>query len=72
MHESVQSHMLSTTVYTLASHVCKQADDLRAGTDLKLPRTARAAVTLGPRLTKDRLVQGKTIVQLLFTGFADL
>ncbi|KAL8720734.1 MAG: hypothetical protein Q9225_002434 [Loekoesia sp. 1 TL-2023] len=29
----------------------------RAGTDLKLPRTVRAAVTLGPRLTKDRLVQ---------------
>ena len=28
------------------------------GTDLKLPATARAAVTLGPRLTKDRLVQG--------------
>ena len=29
------------------------------GTDLKLPLTTRAAVTLGPRLTKDRLVQGK-------------
>ena len=28
------------------------------GTDLKLPRDARAIVTLGPRLTKDRLVQG--------------
>ena len=28
------------------------------GTDLKLPATARAAVTLGPKLTKDRLVQG--------------
>lgn len=28
------------------------------GTDLKLPARARAAVTLGPRLTKDRLVQG--------------
>ena len=28
------------------------------GTDLKLPATVRAAVTLGPRLTKDRLVQG--------------
>lgn len=28
------------------------------GTNLKLPVTARAAVTLGPRLTKDRLVQG--------------
>ena len=28
------------------------------GTDLKLPFNTRAAVTLGPRLTKDRLVQG--------------
>ena len=28
------------------------------GTDLKLPVNTRAAVTLGPRLTKDRLVQG--------------
>lgn len=28
------------------------------GTDLKLPRKGRAAVTLGPNLTKDRLVQG--------------
>lgn len=28
------------------------------GTDLKLPRKSRAAVTLGPNLTKDRLVQG--------------
>ena len=28
------------------------------GTDLKLPTTYRAAVTLGPDLTKDRLVQG--------------
>lgn len=28
------------------------------GVDLKLPQEYRAAVTLGPRLTKDRLVQG--------------
>ena len=28
------------------------------GTDIKLPPNARAVVTLGPRLTKDRLVQG--------------
>lgn len=28
------------------------------GTDLKLPGDARAVVTLGPRVTKDRLVQG--------------
>lgn len=28
------------------------------GTDLKFPRGTRAAVTLGPKVTKDRLVQG--------------
>ncbi|KAI0319197.1 hypothetical protein OF83DRAFT_1055392 [Amylostereum chailletii] len=28
------------------------------GTDLKLPKHTRAAVTLGPKVTKDRLVQG--------------
>lgn len=32
------------------------------GTDLKLPTNARAAVTLGPKVTKDRLVQGKFII----------
>ena len=31
------------------------------GTDLKLPKGMRAAVTLGPKVTKDRLVQGKAI-----------
>lgn len=29
------------------------------GTDLKLPQNARAAVTLGPKVSKDRLTQGK-------------
>lgn len=29
------------------------------GTDLKLPSNTRAAVTLGPRVTKDRLLQGQ-------------
>jgi len=31
------------------------------GTDLKLPQGMRAAVMLGPKVTKDRLVQGKPI-----------
>ena len=31
------------------------------GTDLKLPKGMRAAVMLGPKLTKDRLVQGMLI-----------
>ena len=29
------------------------------GTDLRLPKNFRAAVTLGPKVTKDRLIQGK-------------
>ncbi|KAG1750414.1 uncharacterized protein EDB91DRAFT_1243991 [Suillus paluster] len=33
-------------------------DDHTRGTDVKLPRGFRAAVTLGPKVTKDRLVQG--------------
>ena len=31
------------------------------GTDLKLPLNFRAAVTLGPKVTKDRLVQGMLV-----------
>ena len=34
------------------------------GTDLTLPGTYRAAVTLGPDLTKDRLVQGEYTILL--------
>ena len=37
------------------------------GTDLKLPRNYRAAVTLGPNLTKDRLVQGTSHSTNIFT-----
>ncbi|KAG2362076.1 hypothetical protein BDR07DRAFT_1609735 [Suillus spraguei] len=33
-------------------------DEHTRGTDLKLPHGFRAAVTLGPKVTKDRLVQG--------------
>jgi hypothetical protein len=35
------------------------------GTDLKLPKGMRAAVTLGPKVTKDKLVQGKTICSFM-------
>lgn len=34
-------------------------DEHTRGTDLKLPSNFRAAVTLGPKMTKDRLVQGE-------------
>jgi hypothetical protein len=36
------------------------------GTDLKLPRYFRAAVTLGPKVTKDRLLQGQTMFPIDF------
>jgi hypothetical protein len=32
------------------------------GTDLILPRDSRAAVTLGPKVTKDRLLQGRSLL----------
>ena len=33
------------------------------GTDLKFPKGFRAAVSLGPKVTKDRLVQGIVVIQ---------
>jgi hypothetical protein len=44
------------------------------GTDLKLPANYRALVTLGPSLTKDRLVQGTSspIMFLYVTNFSSL
>ena len=38
------------------------------GTDLKLPINFRAMVTLGPKVTKDRLVQGMLLLSRLFHG----
>ncbi|KDQ10207.1 hypothetical protein BOTBODRAFT_36481 [Botryobasidium botryosum FD-172 SS1] len=38
------------------------------GTDLKIPRGARAAVTLGPKVTKDRLLQGCMRMRMLGDG----
>lgn len=34
------------------------------GTDLKLPTKFHAAVTLGPKITKDRLVQGSFVLKV--------
>jgi hypothetical protein len=42
------------------------------GTDLKLPTSYRAAVTLGPELNKDRLVQGMSWLNPLSDLTADL
>jgi len=50
-HSSSFSQLLNKCVVYL--------DDAHTrGTDLKLPLNFRAMVTLGPRVTKDRLVQG--------------
>ena len=49
---SFQSRMDRCLVYLDEVHT--------RGTDLKLPVSTRAAVTLGPRLVKDKLVQGKS------------
>ncbi|QRV92775.1 kinase-like protein [Ceratobasidium sp. AG-Ba] len=38
------------------------------GTDLKLPKGTRAAVTLGPKVTKDRLLQGCMRMRKLGSG----
>ncbi|KZP04846.1 hypothetical protein FIBSPDRAFT_1054420 [Athelia psychrophila] len=44
-------------------------DDVHTrGTDLKLPRDTRAAVTLGPKVTKDRLIQGCMRMRKLGNG----
>ena len=42
------------------------------GTDLRLPRDCVAAVTLGPGLTKDRLVQGLSTLSKYYLDFADM
>jgi len=39
-------------------------DEHTRGTDVKLPRGFRAAVTLGPKVTKDRLVQGEDAISM--------
>lgn len=49
--------------FSQQTHLCiVYLDDAHTrGTDLKLPSNFRAAATLGPRVTKDRLVQGQVL-----------
>ena len=42
------------------------------GIDLRLPRLYRAAVTLGPHLTKDKLTQGKDLNGNTHSNFSDI
>ena len=39
------------------------------GTDLKLPRGTRAAVTVGPKVTKDRLLQGQSAISIFSSRY---
>lgn len=51
--------MISAFAENLGSCLVYLDEAHTRGTDLKLPKKSCAAVTLGPNLTKDRLVQGK-------------
>ena len=52
----------SPLVHQLDRCVIYLDDAHTRGTDLKFPKGFRAAVTLGPKVTKDRLVQGIVVV----------
>jgi hypothetical protein len=54
----VESFTASCFAQQLDQCVLYLDDAHTRGTDVKLPRGFRAAVTLGPKVTKDRLVQG--------------
>ena len=72
--ESFESSQFSQKLDVCAVYL----DDTHTrGTDLNLPENFRAAVTLGPHLNKDRLVQGRLLQQyyflhLLKLGFSPL
>lgn len=53
--------IVSTFAESLGSCLVYLDEAHTRGTDLKLPIRSRAAVTLGPNLTKDRLVQGENL-----------
>ncbi|KAG1873320.1 hypothetical protein C8R48DRAFT_593879 [Suillus tomentosus] len=54
----IESFSASSFAQKLDQCVLYLDDEHTRGTDVKLPRGFRAAVTLGPKVTKDRLVQG--------------
>jgi hypothetical protein len=57
-HGTPVSFLSSPFAQQLDKCVVYLDDGHTRGTDLKLPRETRAAVTLGPKVTKDRLLQG--------------
>ena len=57
--DGVVESFYSSSFFQLLDQCIVYLDDAHTrGTDLKLPLNFRAAVTLGPKVTKDRLVQG--------------
>ena len=56
---SVESFASSSYSQCLSECLVYLGDEHTRGTDLKLPHDARAAVMLGSKVTKDRLVQGR-------------
>jgi len=62
--------LLQVSPYTNRLDVCLVfLDEAHTrGTDLRLPTDYRAAVTLGPNLTKDRLIQGKKLKRQDFSA----
>lgn len=60
MTEAGPEPFISSPFRQQLQHCLVYLDDIHTrGTDLKLPQDTRAAVTLGPKVTKDRLVQGQ-------------
>jgi hypothetical protein len=58
---SIEPFISSPLSGQLAKCIIYLDDAHTRGTDLQLPKGMRAAVTLGPKVTKDKLVQGKPI-----------
>lgn len=57
--DGVVESFYSSSFFQLLDQCIVYLDDAHTrGTDLKLPLNFRAVVTLGPKVTKDRLVQG--------------
>ena len=57
---SIQPYMISPYIKNMEKCLVYLDESHTRGTDIKLPRKSIAAVTLGPKLTKDRLVQGES------------
>jgi hypothetical protein len=65
--DGVVEPLYLSSFFNLLDQCIVYLDDAHTrGTDLRLPLNFRAVVTLGPKVTKDRLVQG--VSQLYLSG----